>query len=68
MQMIVLSCRTSISRNYLITGMIFVMVVFHMKCVLIFSTTVTIPEGIREDIIIHTLRTFRKVPVTFMRF
>jgi hypothetical protein len=66
MQVIVLSCR--ISRNCLVTGMIFGMFVFHMKCVLIFSTTGTIPERIRQDIIIHKLRPFRKVPVTFMRF
>jgi hypothetical protein len=36
--------------------MIFGMIVFHMKCVLIFSTAATIPERIRQDIIIHKLR------------
>jgi len=54
--------------SYLVTGIIFGMIVFHMKCVSIFSTTVTIPERIRQDIIVHVLRSFRKVPVTFMRF
>jgi len=64
--MIVLSCR--ISRNYPVTGIFFGMTVFHTKYVLIFSTTVTIPERILQVIIIHILRPLREVPVTLMRF
>jgi len=60
------ACR--ISRNSLLTGMFFGMIVFHMKCVLIYSTTVTIPERIRQVIIIHILRPLRKIPVTIRRF
>ena len=57
-----------ISHNYLVTGTIFVMIVFHMKRVLIFSAAVTIPHRIHQDIIINILRPLCKVPITLMRF